>query len=163
VSEEVLVERKTMSRRRFLLYAWAVSGLIFAGEAGVILLNYVRPQAKEGAFGGKITAGEVEEFPVGSISYIREGRFFLSHLEGGFLAMSRVCPHLGCVVLWDEEESHLLCPCHAGILNERGEVVTGPIPRPLDLYPVEIIENEIVVDTGNPIVRAEFDESQLAS
>ena len=163
VSEGRLVEGKTVSRRRFLLYAWAVSVLVMMGEAVGMLVKFIQPRVQEGAFGGNFIAGKVEEFPPGSITYIKAGQFYISHLEGGFLALYRKCPHLGCVTPWVESEGQFNCPCHAALFNEKGEVLAGPSPRPLDLFPLEIVDGEIVVDTSTPIVRKRFEESQLVS
>ncbi len=163
MSEERLIEGKTISRRRFFLYAWAVSVLAVMGEAAGMFLNFIRPRMQEGVFGGKFKAGKLEEFPVGSVTYIKEGQFYISHLEGGFLALYRKCPHLGCVVPWVESEGQFNCPCHAALFNKKGEVLAGPSPRPLDLFPLEIVEGEIVVDTSTPILRKQFEESQLVS
>ncbi|MEE8389418.1 MAG: Rieske 2Fe-2S domain-containing protein [Anaerolineae bacterium] len=165
MSEKRLIEGKTIrvSRRRFFLYAWAVSGLAVMGEAVGMLFKFIQPRVQEGAFGGKFEAGKVEEFPLGSIAYIKAGHFYISHLERGFLAMYRKCPHLGCVVPWVEDEGQFNCPCHGALFNKKGEVLAGPSPRPLDLFPLEIVEGEIVVDTNTPILRKRFEESQLVS
>ena len=56
------------------------------------------PKAKAGGFGRVITAGEVDDFDVASVTYFPEGRFYLSRVDSGFLALSRKCTHLGCVV-----------------------------------------------------------------
>ena len=99
---------------------------------------------------------------MGSVTFFIQGQFHLVRLEGGFLAVYRVCPHLGCIVPWEEDEQHFWCPCHAGVFNKQGEVLAGPIPRPLDLFPVEIVEGEIAVDTGTVVQRSGFEDSQLA-
>ncbi len=163
MSEKRSIEGKTISRRRFFLYAWAVSALAVMGEGVGMFLNFIRPRAQEGAFGGKFKAGKVEEFPLGSITYIKEGRFYISRLEGGFLALYRKCTHLGCVVPWVEDEGRFNCPCHAALFNKKGEILGGPAPRPMDLFPLEIVEGEIVVNTDTPIIRKRFEESQLVS
>jgi cytochrome b6-f complex iron-sulfur subunit len=70
------------------------------------------------------------------------------------------CTHLGCTVPWREDEGQFHCPCHSSLFNTKGEVVGGPAPRPLDLFPIEIVDRHVIVDTGNPIARAQFDPSQ---
>ena len=150
------------TRRRFLLYAWAVSALVLVGEALGMLVKFFQPRARAGGFGSKIVAGKLNEFPKGSTTYIEAGYFFITHLEGGFLAQYRACPHLGCIVSWVEDDGQFNCPCHAGVFNQEGEVLAGPVPRPLDLFPIEIVDGELVVDTGKPILRKQFEESQLA-
>jgi cytochrome b6-f complex iron-sulfur subunit len=156
-------EPKGISRRGFLLSAWAATVLAFLGEGLGILFSFLQPRVEEGAFGGQISAGKVKDFAVGSTTYFREGQFYLARLEGGFLALYRKCPHLGCIASWGEEEDGFHCPCHGGIFDRQGEVLAGPPPRPLDLFPVEIVEGEIIVDTGTVVQRDSFEESQLVS
>jgi len=160
MSENIPVERG-ITRRRFFLYTWAAMSLALFGEGAAMLFKFLQPRVREGTFGGRFKVGKVEDFPVGSVTYFRQGQFYLAHLEGGFLALYRVCTHLGCIVGWSEEDERFHCPCHAAVFSEVGEVLAGPPPRPLDLFPVEIVEGEIVVDTGTIVRRSEFEESQL--
>jgi Rieske Fe-S protein len=89
------------------------------------------------------------------------GQFYISHVEGeGLLALWHRCTHLGCTVPWQEEEGQFNCPCHSSFFNRAGEVTGGPAPRPLDLFPIEIVDGEVVVETGSPIARERFDSSQ---
>jgi cytochrome b6-f complex iron-sulfur subunit len=73
------------------------------------------------------------------------------------------CPHLGCTVPWVDSEHRFNCPCHGSIYNERGEVLAGPAPRPLDLYPAEIVGSELVVDTSQVIQRTRFEQAQVVA
>lgn len=121
-----------------------------------------KPRVSEGDFGGIITAGAVDTFSRSSVTAFRRGHFFLSRLDdGGFLAISRTCTHLGCIVTWVSEERTFECPCHASAFDTNGNVINPPAPRALDLYPV-IIKNGIVkVDTGKRIQRSKFKPSQV--
>ena len=53
-------------------------------------------------------------------------------------ALSSVCPHLGCVVGWDETKSNFLCPCHDSRFAVNGDRLTGPSERGLDTLPVQV-------------------------
>ena len=44
----------------------------------------------------------------------------------GFVALSDVCPHLGCRVHWDGGRGHFVCPCHNGHFDRRGVPLSGP-------------------------------------
>ena len=65
--------------------------------------------------------------------------------DKGFVALSKVCTHLGCLVEYDSAKKRLLCPCHAGIYSLDGNVISGPPPKPLHKYPVKVQGEEIVV------------------
>lgn len=148
-------------RRQVIGLAWtaALLGFVLQGTGAVV--KFLTPELEAGAFGTKVRAGEVDEFDIGSVHYHRQGRFFLVRLEEGFLALYRKCPHLGCVVPWDESLSKFNCPCHSSLFALNGTVESGPSPRPLDYFPVEIRGNEVFVDTGQVIIRQEFDETQV--
>ena len=157
-------ENKTnnnVNRRQFFGVAWGASILALLGQMGVGLKQFMTPILEEGAFVTKVKVGRVNEFEVGSVNYFRESRFYLIRFEKGFLAMYRKCPHLGCVVPWDEKAGNFNCPCHSSLFEKTGTVQSGPAPRPMDLFAVEIKGDEIFVDTGQIITRDTFDDSQL--
>jgi cytochrome b6-f complex iron-sulfur subunit len=109
-----------------------------------------------------IEAGPVSNFERESVTAFVLGKFYLCRLkDGGFLAISRRCTHLGCTVPWVETEKAFACPCHASTFNIKGEVQSAPAPRPLDLYRV-YIENDIVkVDTRTINRRGSFRLEQV--
>lgn len=154
-------QNKTVSRRKFLGIAWGGSLALVFGQAAVALLKFIKP-VSAGGFGGEIYAGKVEEFAINSINRILAGRFYISRTEEGILALWQKCTHLGCAVPWVEEEGQFHCPCHGSLYNKVGEVIGGPAPRPLDLFPVSIKSGEVWADTSQPTERSKFEPSQLA-
>ena len=154
-------KKKPLSRREFLGWAWSVSLVGLFGQAGAALFQFFRPRVAPGAFGGAVAAGVPEEFAPGTVSYVQKGRFYIARLEdGGVLALWQRCTHLGCTVPWREDEGQFHCPCHSSLFNRRGEVIGGPAPRPLDLFPVSLKDGNLVVDTSRPMTRQAFEASQ---
>lgn len=154
-------EKQGINRRDFLAIAWGASLFGLFGQAGVALFRFLKPRIEPGTFGSKVVAGQVDEFQPDTVSHVPKGRFYISRLENGdYLALWHRCTHLGCTVPWRENERQFNCPCHSSIFNTVGEVVSGPAPRPLDIFPIEIQEGQVVVDTGTPIQRDRYDPSQ---
>ena len=153
-------DKNNVGRRQFLGIAWLTTGLVFVGETLAALFQYLQPVV-DGGFGGIVKAGTLEEFPPGSITLIKEGRFYLSRLDdGSFIALWQRCTHLGCSVPWAEDEDQFHCPCHGSLFSKVGEVQGGPAPRPMDYFPVEIIGGEVFVNTEEALERSAFDPSQ---
>ena len=164
-----------VTRRQFLGRAWWLAAGILAIEAVGGLVFSLWPRTKAGAFGTKVNIASVEEvqaMPVGTVTYFLEQRFYLSRVESGLLALYRKCTHVGCVIPWlpdDPSEDDLApkgrfnCPCHGSLFDRYGVVHAGPAPRPMDIFPVTLDKDEVVVDTGTIVQRSRFDESQVMS
>ena len=154
------------SRRSFLTVIWTVLGVAAVGEFVAVIITFLR-RGKTGKISGKsgdiIEAGYADSFPVNSVTANIQGKFYLCRMEdGGFLALSSKCTHLGCTVPWQEKEKRFACPCHGSSFDMTGSVITSPAPRPLDMYPVRIENNVVKVDAGNSIKRDQFLKDQLA-
>jgi cytochrome b6-f complex iron-sulfur subunit len=161
--KDAIKEEKRISRADFLNLAWVASLLALFGQAGGALFKFFKPRNEPGAFGTLVNAGRADEFEPGTVSHVQKGRFYISRLEdGGFLALWHRCTHLGCTVPWQEDEGLFNCPCHSSIFTPVGEVVSGPAPRPMDIFPIEIREGAIFVDTSKPVQREKFDSSQIS-
>ncbi|MEK7848514.1 MAG: ubiquinol-cytochrome c reductase iron-sulfur subunit [Chloroflexota bacterium] len=171
-----MAKEKKLSRREMLRLAWwgAAGALVLEGVGATLLSLW--PKVQAGAFGGRIEAGNVDEFPLGSVTYHMEGRCYVSHVRtadggSGLLALYRRCTHLGCVVPWRADEAseddlsprgRFTCPCHASIFDRYGRVKGGPAPRPLDMFPVTLQGHRVLVDTGKVVQRASYDDAQVA-
>lgn len=151
----------TAPRTRRDLMKWAFFGslLLMLGGFGQAFLSFFYPK-KVGQFGSKINVqGTTADYPVGSVTAVREGKFYISHVPEGYLALYWKCKHLGCTVPWkpDEEfQGHVgifHCPCHGSIYLPNGQNVAGPAPAPLDLMAITIAGGKITVDTGKITTR----------
>ncbi|MCA9183362.1 MAG: Rieske (2Fe-2S) protein [Planctomycetales bacterium] len=43
-----------------------------------------------------------------------------------FVALSSICPHLGCAVHWEAQNDRFFCPCHNGAFDPTGKATEGP-------------------------------------
>lgn len=156
-----LEPKRSWSRREFVGALWGASLVALVGQAGVALVDYLKPRIAAGGFGGKVIAGRAKEFKPGTVKQVQKGHFYVSSLEdGSALALWWRCTHLGCTVPWREDEGRFHCPCHGSMFNTKGEVIGGPAPRPMDLFQMEVVDENVVVDTSTPIRRDKFDPSQ---
>jgi cytochrome b6-f complex iron-sulfur subunit len=153
--------KKSISRRRLIGYAWIGAAVIVVGESIGGTFAFLWPRKKQEKGEKIFIAGKVNDFKVGEVVYFRKEKALVQRLEGGFLAFSTVCPHLRCVVNWNEMQQRFDCPCHGAKFNRNGEVIEGPPPRPLDLYKLQIVEEKLVIDTASLIERKQFDPSQV--
>ncbi len=60
-------------------------------------------------------------------------------------ALSTVCTHLGCAVHWKSDKGIFFCPCHDGVFDSDGKVVSGPPPRDLSSYDVELEGDNVYI------------------
>lgn len=153
-------------RRRSLLNGfWMALGGVALIEFTWLIFSFLRPlksTSRVNPSESHINAGPVEQFNPGTVTAFPQGRFYLACLEdGGFLAISRRCSHLGCTVPWDAEKKQFACPCHASVFDIRGNVIQSPAPRALDLFAVHIENNRVMVDSGRPIRRSSFSPTQV--
>jgi cytochrome b6-f complex iron-sulfur subunit len=74
-----------------------------------------------------------------------EGKFFLVRTGEGLLALYKVCTHLDCLVLWDEQEQRFVCPCHGSQFARDGSYLSGPAPRALDRFVMQVVSEEGVM------------------
>jgi cytochrome b6-f complex iron-sulfur subunit len=144
-------------RRYFLTFLWTALGLAALAELIWVAGSFLRPGRtvlQDGASEGLMAAGSVDAFQPGTVTAFPRGRFYLARLaDGGFLALSRRCPHLGCTLPWDADAHQFVCPCHASVFDIQGEIVRSPAPRGMDLYPVTIENAVVKVDTGRMVRR----------
>jgi glycine/D-amino acid oxidase-like deaminating enzyme/nitrite reductase/ring-hydroxylating ferredoxin subunit len=88
-----------------------------------------------------VTAGDIKsesELKPGQGAIMRAGisKIAVRRDRAGKLhKLSAVCPHLGCVVAWNDAEATWDCPCHGSRFSAEGKVYQGPANT--DLTPAE--------------------------
>ncbi|OGX13674.1 MAG: hypothetical protein A2351_02470 [Omnitrophica bacterium RIFOXYB12_FULL_50_7] len=136
-----------MSRRDFL--DWVIKGGILATLSGMLFpaLAYLWPVMGHGPKVDMEEVAALDEIPVGGFKKVFLGgsALLLIRTAQEIKAFSAICTHLGCVVDWDGPKREIVCPCHAGVFDLEGRVVSGPPPRPLPTYPVKVINGKVFI------------------
>jgi cytochrome b6-f complex iron-sulfur subunit len=134
-----------MSRRGFIrLAAYGVS-LAYVGAIGYPVYRYLNsPVERASALAAvnEVTLDKANELVKGSALMFKFGvrpTLLIHHSDDTWTAMDAVCTHMGCTVKFDAQTNQILCACHGGVYNAKtGETVSGPPPRPLATYKVEV-------------------------
>jgi cytochrome b6-f complex iron-sulfur subunit len=168
-----------VTRRKFLNRALlGVFGIGFLAPMGISMLAFMWPKLS-GGFGSKINIGLIADLRSkvvpgdGTITplFVAEAQCWLvpmdaasipgSSFEGlpvvaggdggntGLMALWQKCVHLGCRVPECGSSQGFECPCHGSKYNFHGEYDSGPAPRNLDRFALEIdSQDNLIVDTG---------------
>lgn len=166
VSDPVVSDSVIENRRVFLKKIWKGLGILASLEIAGVFLGFL--------FSGKdddesskpkqiFDAGSVNLFQLNTVTAFRGGRFYLARLEdGGFMALSLRCTHLGCSINWEENKKSFVCPCHSSSFSIDGDVLNPPAPKALDYFLVKIENGIVKVDVGTKLTRNRFNKSQVA-
>jgi cytochrome b6-f complex iron-sulfur subunit len=152
-------------RRDFLRKVWMILGAVAVAELVFFIVSLLKPsrelsKSKPGSTVRII--GNVDDFLPGTVTPDRINKLFIvRETDGGFLALSLICPHLSCSVLWDESKKQFDCPCHSSAFDRHGVVLNSPAPRPLDYFPVTVQAGKVVVDVSLKEKRRKFETSQM--
>jgi menaquinol-cytochrome c reductase iron-sulfur subunit len=152
------------SRRQFLKTATAAIGAaIAAGFAFPAVVYLIGPVLKRQEAEVWIPLGPTNKVEPGTPTLFRATVerqtgwitateeltvYVLTENGRDYTAMSNICTHLGCRVRWIDGRQEFFCPCHNGVFDKQGLVVSGPPPRPLDQYPTKVEDGQIFILGG---------------
>jgi len=142
-------EGQDVSRRRFLNWFLGTS-------AGALLISILYPVTRY------LIPAKVEESTARTVTLsvkpddvkANSGQIFkfgsqpgilIRTSEGDLRAFTAICTHLACIVQYRSDLSHIWCACHNGHFDLNGKNITGPPPRPLEPYVVNVRGDQIVV------------------
>ncbi len=137
-----------MSRRKVLNII--IGGSLLGWIASVLypIFSFLKPPKIPEATVNSIKAGVASEFPFNTGKIFKFGRKPIILIKtdiGEFRAFSATCTHLDCVVQFRTDTRQIWCACHNGIFDLNGLNVSGPPPKPLEEFAVNIIEDEIII------------------
>lgn len=154
VGMDVPNEDSGVSRRDALRYGlWGIGGVIVAMIGAPVMGYFIAPALQEeGAVW--VPAAPIKDIPLGvptPIEYAQRAKDGWVRAENrrsawvftqdgqNFVAYDPRCTHLGCAYTWKSNRKQFFCPCHDGIFDINGKVVSGPPPRALDRYETKVM------------------------
>lgn len=137
-----------MKRRNFINYflGGSLAGTIIAFLYPII--SFILPTKQTEAVIKKINVAKLGELAPNTYKIFKFGTtpgILINTSDGELKAFSGICTHLTCTVIYESDTGTILCPCHNGRFDLSGNVVSGPPPKPLESYNVEISGEDIVV------------------
>ena len=150
-----------ISRRGFVGGVVALVGTIISAVIGLPVIGYVvSPALKKGGGDEWITLGPVSAIEPGvptsfTFSVMREVAWRRARINRTVYAVTKdgesitvfsdACTHLSCKVHWDEERGVFVCPCHDGLFDLEGNVVSGPPPEPLHRFEAQTENDQLMI------------------
>ena len=144
-------------RRTFLgLLTSLVMGILCLLVAIPAVAYFLGPlRRKPGEAASLIDVGAIADFPEGEWrlhalemvhedgwrkTRVRHAIWVRRHGQGerDLSVLSSICPHLGCPVNWQPDQSRFFCPCHGGMVDAAGDRTGGPPPRAMDSLEYEV-------------------------
>jgi len=117
------------------------------------VFSYLNPPKVAEANVQTVRAGTAAEFPPNSGQIVKFGRIpviLIRMTNGEFRAFTATCTHLDCIVQYRSDLKLIHCACHNGLYDLTGRNVSGPPPRPLEEFAVNVVNDEIMVSRAKP-------------
>ncbi|MBI1807271.1 MAG: Rieske (2Fe-2S) protein [Ignavibacteria bacterium] len=139
---------KEISRRNFL--SQALTGWISISVLPVLygMVEYALPSKIRDRILESMHVAKEADLLVGSakiVKFNKQAIALLKSEQGQVRALSAVCTHLGCIVQYQSDRKVFHCNCHGSEFDLEGRNISGPAPRPLQPFKVDIKEGDIII------------------
>lgn len=163
-----------LSRRRILAGGLGAAAAVAAGVAAGAVFEASRsgwsppsmPLVTQGA-GQWVAVAPTTAVPPGAVQRFATDSIvgFVRNTGNGYLALSGICTHMGCLLHWNGTDRTFDCPCHGGRFSDDGaSAPTSPVTySPLPSLETKVEQGQIWVyvasastptDQGNPLTPA---------
>jgi Rieske Fe-S protein len=135
-------------RRHFVNILLGTGLLASAASFLYPILRYLAPPKLPDLAGDAVLAGRVPEMKPNTAKTFRFGTrpgLLVEMAAGEYRAMSATCTHLGCTVQYRPDLREIWCACHNGMYDLNGRNISGPPPRPLEAFEVQVRGDDIFV------------------
>lgn len=136
------------ARRDLLTWLLGTSAVATLGAIVYPILKFMVPPEIVEAQSNSVVAGKVNDIPANSGKIFKFGSkpgIVIKTASGDIKAFSASCTHLDCIVQYDPNTKAIICACHNGKYDLTGKNVSGPPPRPLEEFTVNLKGDDINV------------------
>src|SRR6516225_798937 len=141
-------EPQDVPRRHFVNILLGTGLLASAASFFYPVLRYLVPPKLPDVGGGAVLSAKVSELKLNTAKTFRFGArpgLLVQTAAGEYRAMSATCTHLGCTVQYRPDLREIWCACHNGMYDLNGRNISGPPPRPLEAFEVQVRCDEVFV------------------
>jgi cytochrome b6-f complex iron-sulfur subunit len=142
------IQGTEIPRRRFINIILGTGLLTSLASFMYPIIRYLAPPKLPDMGSDAVLAAKVSELKAGTAKMFRFGSkpgLLVQTASGDYRAMSATCTHLGCTVQYRADVKEIWCACHNGMYDLNGRNVSGPPPRPLEAFEVQVRGDEIFV------------------
>ncbi len=144
--------QKKISKRELINHILGIGISVLMVVGACLIYCYITPpEGVETAVSSVVAAGKGELTPNSSkiFKFGDKPGILINTIKNELLAFNAVCTHLNCTVQYDPQTRYIWCACHNGHFDLNGNVISGPPPRPLEKYNVNIRGEDVVVSRKN--------------
>jgi Rieske Fe-S protein len=158
--EDEMEKDKDVSRRDAMKVAISLIGGLIGTAIGIPAIAYLIGPALKKEEANWIRVSSLSSIELGTPTLLKPrvtrqsgwivdeeevGVYILTEDGRDYHAMSNICTHLGCRVRWIVEKQQFFSPCHNGVFDKHGYVVSGPPPRPLDEFETKVEDDNLYI------------------
>jgi cytochrome b6-f complex iron-sulfur subunit len=144
-------DQQPPTRRKVLNFFLGTGALASLGAILYPIARFMIPPRIVESAASSVVAAKVAEVKPNSGKVFKFGSkpaILIQTPTGEYHAFDAVCTHLDCTVQYRPEEKLIWCACHNGRYDLTGKNISGPPPRPLEEFKVNVRGDEIVVSRG---------------
>lgn len=122
--------------------AYQVGRFLYPADAGKGVWQFVCTLEQ-------LAVGESLPYTMPSGTEVVVARQAAGDTADAFVALSSICPHLGCQVHWEAVNDRFFCPCHNGAFDASGNATLGPPAKAnqrLTRFPLRVEGNLLLIE-----------------
>lgn len=137
-----------MNRRKFTDWLLRIASIPVAASILYPVVRFFKPPEVAEGTATTVEAATTGELPVNGWKIFRFGTrpgILLRISETEYRAFAATCTHLDCIVQYRDDKRMIWCACHNGLFDLSGRNVSGPPPRPLEQYQINVVGDKVYV------------------